>query len=205
MQPEIRDLDRGVSTVMRPRHAAGYSPAARAGVCALRKCPARAVAVTDLRSMYVRRVLLGVSTLSLAALLAGCAKPLAPIVEAPTRLPPHLGPPPSALCTVSPFHVTDGGSANVVMTIGNDGGYCAASLVAGNGAPYDAPLVPALPAHGSETVVKYNGRTSVEYAATPGFVGHDAFTVHLILKGQPGYTTLNVSVDVQPAGAAHTS
>ena len=153
----------------------------------------------------MRRVLLGVSTLSVAACLAGCAKPPAPVAEAPTRLPFHAGPPPAALCTVAPFHVADGGSTPVAMTISGDGGYCAASLVAGNGAPYDAPLVPALPVHGSQTVVKYNGRTSVEYAATPGFVGHDAFTVRLILKGQPGYTTLNVNVDVQPAGAAHNS
>ncbi len=149
----------------------------------------------------MRRVLLGLSTLSMAAVLAGCAKPPAPVAEAPTRLPPHLGPPPAALCTVAPFHVVDGGSASISMTISNDGGYCAASLVAGSGQPFDAPLVPALPVHGSETVVKYNGRTSVEYAATPGFVGHDGFTVHLILKGQPGYTTLNVGVDVQPVGA----
>jgi hypothetical protein len=42
----------------------------------------------------------------------------------------------------------------------------------------------------------------VEYTATPGYVGHDGFIVKLILKGQPGYTTLNVSVDVQPVAPA---
>ncbi len=139
---------------------------------------------------------------ALAAILAGCAKPPAPVVEAPARLPPHLGPPPAAQCSVAPFHVADGGVASVSMVLSNDGGFCAASLTAASGQPYDAPLVPARPAHGDETVVKYNGKTSVEYAARAGYVGHDSFTVHLILKGQPGYTTLNVGVDVQPVGSA---
>ncbi len=139
--------------------------------------------------------------LAMAALLAGCAKPPIPVAEAPGRLPPHLGPPPAALCTVAPFHVVDGGTASVAMVISNDGGFCAASLTSGSGQPFDAPLVAVRPPHGDETVVKYNGRTSIEYAATRGYVGHDSFTVRLILKGQPGYTTLNVGVDVQPVGA----
>jgi hypothetical protein len=140
--------------------------------------------------------------IGLGALLSGCAKPPVPIVEAPPPLPPHLGPPPAATCLVAPFHIADGGSADVAMTISNDGGYCAASLTAANGKPFDAPLVPERPAHGEDSVVEYNGKTSVEYTANQGYVGHDGFTVKLILKGQPGYTTLNVSVDVQPVGSA---
>ena len=144
-------------------------------------------------------------TLVLALLLQGCEKPPAPVAEAPVALPPHLGPPPAAQCTVAPFHVADGGTATVAMTISNDGGFCAASLVAGNGHPFDAPLVPVRPLHGDETVVRYNGKTSIEYAATPGYVGHDSFTVRLILNGQAGYTTVDVGVDVQAGGAAKTS
>jgi hypothetical protein len=140
--------------------------------------------------------------IGLGSLLAGCAKPPAPIVEVPPALPPHLGPPPAATCLVTPFHVADGGSADVSMTISNDGGYCAATLTASSGKPFDAPLVPQKPAHGDDSVVEYNGKTSVEYSANQGYVGHDGFTVRLILKGQPGYTTLNVSVDVQPVTPA---
>ncbi len=131
------------------------------------------------------------------ALLSSCAKPPAPVVEAPPPLPPHLGPPPAALCTVAPFHVADGGTANISMTVSNDGGFCAASLVDGAGVPFDAPLVPTRPLHGDETVVKYNGKTSIEYAAHNGYVGTDSFVVRLIIRGQPGYTTLNVAVNVQ--------
>ena len=141
-------------------------------------------------------------TLALASLLAGCAKPPAPVAEAPEQLPPHLGPPPASLCTVAPVHVADGGTASISMVVSNDGGYCAASLTAGSGQPFDAPLVRDKPLHGDETVVRYHGKTSVEYLAKQGYVGHDAFTVRLILKGQPGYTTLNVGVDVQPVGPA---
>ncbi len=141
-------------------------------------------------------------TLMLGLLLSGCAKPPAPVAEAPPPLPPHLGPPPAALCTVAPFHVADGGTASVSMVISNDGGFCAASLTAGNGHPYDAPLVPTRPMHGDETVVKYNGKTSIEYAAKAGYVGPDSFVVRLILRGQTAVTTLNVGVTVQAAGTS---
>ena len=150
-------------------------------------------------------ILLASGTLMLGVLLSGCEKPPAPVAEAPPPLPPHLGPPPAALCTVAPFHVADGGTASVSMTISNDGGFCAASLVAGNGQPFDAPLVPTRPLHGDETVVKYNGKTSIEYAARAGYVGQDTFVVRLILRGQAGYTTLNMTVNVQATGAAKTS
>ena len=138
--------------------------------------------------------------LTTAALLAACAKPVAPVAEAPPPLPPHQGSP-AAVCTVAPFHVADGGTATVSMVISNDGGYCTAPLTAGNGQPYDAALVHIKPLHGEDMIQRYNGRTSIEYSAKPGYVGRDSFPVQLILKGQAGYTTLNVTVDVQPAGA----
>ncbi len=145
--------------------------------------------------------ILASGTLVCALLLTGCQSAPPPVAEAPpARLPFHSGPAPAALCTVAPFHVTDGGTATVNMTISNEGGYCAAKLTASNGQPYDAPLVPVRPLHGLDAVVRYNGKTSVEYAATPGFVGSDNFTVHLIVRGQSGYTTLNVAVAVQAAG-----
>jgi hypothetical protein len=136
-----------------------------------------------------------------ALALAGCqGPPKPPPPPPPPPLPPHIGPPPAAACTVAPFHVADGGTTDVVMSVGNDGGYCAATLTDAAGAPFDAPLVPVLPEHGTPRVVKYNGKTSVEYTPAPGYVGHDSFVVHLLLKGQAGHTTLNMSVDVKPAG-----
>ena len=142
--------------------------------------------------------------LTLGLLVSACQKPPAAVVEAPPPLPPHLGPPPAALCTVAPVHVADGASGAVAMTISNDGGFCAAALTNDAGQPFDAPLVPAKPLHGDQTVVKYNGKTSIEYAAKPGFVGHDSFVVKLITRGKVGYTTVNLSIDVT-SGTAKTS
>ena len=107
------------------------------------------------------------AVLALGLLLSACQKPPAPVAEAPPPLPPHLGPPPASLCTVTPFKVSDGGTGAIAMTISNDGGYCAASLTAANGQPFDAPLVTIRPLHGDETVVRYNHKTSIEYAARP--------------------------------------
>jgi hypothetical protein len=133
----------------------------------------------------------------LALLLQGCAQPPAPVVAPPAPLPPHAGPPPARLCTVSPFSVKTGGTADIAMVVSHEGGYCAATLTDDQGKPYDAPLVPVQPLHGIDHIVKYNGKTSVEYTPQPGYVGHDSFIVKLIERGQPGYTTLNVSVTVQ--------
>jgi hypothetical protein len=140
--------------------------------------------------------------LAISAPLTGCQKPPPPVAEAPPPLPPHLGPPPAANCLVAPFTVHDGGTVTVKMTVSNDGGYCAATLTADSGQPYDAPLVPEKPTHGEDSVVQYNHKTSIEYVPNTGYVGHDAFTAKLIVKGKPGYTTINVAIDVQPVAPA---
>jgi hypothetical protein len=93
--------------------------------------------------------------------------------------------------------VKDGGTADVIMSVSSEGGYCAATLTTEGGVPFAAPLVPVTPLHGISRVVRYNGKTSVEYAPQPGFVGHDSFIVKLIVRGKPGYTTLNMSVSVK--------
>jgi hypothetical protein len=134
----------------------------------------------------------------LALLLQGCAQPVPqPPPAPPPPLPPHAGPPLARVCTVSPFAVKTGGSADITMVVSHEGGYCAATLTADSGQPYAAGLVHVSPLRGVPRVIKYNGKTSVEYAPQPGYVGHDSFIVQLIERGQPGYTTLNVSVTVQ--------
>ena len=135
--------------------------------------------------------------LSVAAAIAGCAKPIVVEAPAPVQLPPHLGPPPAATCTVAPFHVANLGTAAVSMVVSGDGGFCAAALTADNGKPFDAPLLRVPPEHGSARVPKYNGKTSVEYSSLPGYKGPDHFKVQFVESGTPGYTTLNVSVTVQ--------
>lgn len=103
---------------------------------------------------------------------------------------------------VAPFSVADGGSATVNMTLVNDGGYCAARATAGSGKPFDAPLVPVPPSHGTAAVWRYDGKTSVEYVPDAGFAGSDQFVTKLIIAGKPGYTTLTVAVTVLAPGTA---
>ncbi len=138
---------------------------------------------------------------ALALLLAGCAQ-TPPPAPPPPPLPAHLGPPPAATCKVAPYQISEGGTGTVQMTVSNDGGYCAATLTAANGKPYDAPLETVLPRLGHARVVKYNGKTSIEYESNPGATGTDDFTVRLIERGKPGFTTVNVHVLLAPPGAA---
>ncbi len=141
------------------------------------------------------------SFLAVGVFLAGCAdKPAAPPPPPPPPpLPPHFGPPPAASCTVLPFKVSEGHETEVLMTVGNDGGYCAATLTTTGGKPFDAPLVPSngQPEHGVVRIVPYNGKTSVEYTPDAGYKGHDHFATRLIVRGMPGYTSLNVSITVK--------
>ena len=144
----------------------------------------------------VTRLTVGAALLALT--LQGCATPQPPPPPAaPLSLPPHPLPGPAHACSVAPFSVKTGGAADVAMIVSNDGGYCATTLLADNGQPYDTGLVPVTPLHGVPRITHYNGKTSVEYSPQPGFVGHDTFVAKLIVRGQPGYTTLNVSVTVQ--------
>jgi hypothetical protein len=135
--------------------------------------------------------------LGIAVTVAGCQTPAPPPPPAPPApLPYHIGPPPAASCTVVPFKVADGGTTDVAMAVGNDGGYCATTLTADSGKPFDVGLVPVVPDHGTPRVVRYNGKTSVEYTPDPGYTGHDSFVVHLLVHGKTNHTTLNVSVTV---------
>ncbi len=137
-----------------------------------------------------------VAALALGTLLVGCAAPPPPPPAPPPPPPPHLGPPQAANCTASPVNLPDGGSGTATISLSNDGGYCAVSLTDAAGQPFDAGIEPVQPAHGTAVIVKYAGKTSIEYVPVGGYAGSDAFTVKLILKGQPGYTTLNVAVTV---------
>jgi hypothetical protein len=142
---------------------------------------------------------------AISAILAGLAActpaPLPPPPVVVRRAPPHFGPPKAADCTVAPFFVADGGAAVVNMTMGNDGGYCAATLITSAAKPFDAALVTMMPYNGTPAVWKYDGKTSVEYVPNAGFSGIDHFTIELLIAGKPGMTTLNVTVNVSKPAA----
>jgi hypothetical protein len=138
----------------------------------------------------------GGAGLLLATLVAGCAPKEAPPAPEPTVLPPHFGPPPAATCKAPEVQLKEGGTTAATITLVNDGGYCALTLTAPSGGPYDAGLEPVPPRHGRAVIIRYNGHTSVEYTPDRGFAGTDSFTARLIVRGRPGYTTLNVTANV---------
>ena len=127
-------------------------------------------------------------------LLQGCTQKI-PLVET-AALPPHYGPPPAQTCTLAPYTLAEGGTTAVAMTVSSDGGYCAIHASEAAGGPFDVGIEPSPPEHGTAHIIKYNGQTSVEYIARAGYVGADKFVAELIRQGQPGYTTLSVSVSV---------
>ncbi len=140
------------------------------------------------------RVSLGVAAAGLL-LLPGCT-PQAVTVESGAPLPPHYGPPPARTCTLAPFTLAEGASTAVAMTVSSDGGYCAIHASETAGGPFDVGIEPTQPDHGTARIIRYNGQTSIEYIARTGYVGADKFVAELIRRGQPGYTTLTVSVAV---------
>ena len=140
------------------------------------------------------RVIFGFAVISLAA--QGCS-PRPPVQAA--AMPLHYGPPPARLCKLSPFALAEGASTPVQMTVSNDGGYCAIMVAQKAGGAFDAGLEPVQPSHGTALIIKYNNQTSIEYVPEPRHLGTDAFTVRLIVRGQPGYTTLPVAVTITDA------
>ncbi len=146
------------------------------------------------------RAILALAAIGLA--VQGCT-PKPRIAAAP--MPLHYGPPPARLCRIVPFTLSEGASTPVRMTTSNDGGYCAIMVTQKAGGAFDAGLEPVQAAHGTALIIKYNNQTSIEYVPEQRYAGPDAFEVKLIVRGQPGYTTLNVAVSVVSDDTAGTA
>ena len=96
-------------------------------------------------------------------------------------------------CSVPPVTPTAGGTTDVAMKVGNDGGWCAVT-VNNNGRPFDAGLLTSQPAHGKTLIHTVGNDTRIDYTPAPRFSGQDAFAVRLI----PTDATIRVTVAVAP-------
>ena len=95
-------------------------------------------------------------------------------------------------CTVSPVTPPAAGKeAQVTMTVGNDGGWCAIT-VANEGEPYAAELLTSRPAHGRVYYHPVGDATRIDYTPNAGFAGTDSFTVRLL----PGEGLIHANVSV---------
>jgi hypothetical protein len=84
------------------------------------------------------------------------------------------------------------------MTVGNDGGWCAISVMQpasskeSGPTPYKAGLLTSRPAHGKVYVHTVGDATRIDYRPAPGYAGPDSFAVTLV----PGNAVLRADVTV---------
>jgi hypothetical protein len=132
--------------------------------------------------------------LTLMALLAGCAQPMATRSAAPTaRLYANDLAGGAKLCTVPrPVNLTAGQPTEATMVLDNDGGWCGILVAQPGPKPFDLGLVEARPTNGRLHIRKVGDNTRVDYIPNAAFGGTDAFAVRLM----PGGATLRVAVTV---------
>jgi hypothetical protein len=94
-------------------------------------------------------------------------------------------------CSVSPTPVVvaDGKTTEAVLTVGNDGGWCAITVDQG-GKPFAAGLLATRATHGRVYVHTVGDATRIDYTPDPGYSGGDSFVVRL----EPGEATVSVRV-----------
>jgi hypothetical protein len=130
-------------------------------------------------------------TMTILAVLAGCAKPPPPVVST-TRVYAVDQQGAAKTCKVSDVAAAPGKQVPVEMAVGNDGGWCALSLSAPDHSPYGAGLLTDRAAHGTVYIHTVGDDTRIDYTPDHGYAGTDKFTVTLL----PGEVALAFSVTV---------
>ncbi|MBV9538261.1 MAG: hypothetical protein JOY70_04945 [Acidisphaera sp.] len=87
-----------------------------------------------------------------------------------------------------------GKEAEVKVTVGNDGGWCAIAVGQG-GKPFAAGLLTTTPAHGTVFIHTVGDVTRIDYTPEARYAGPDSFAVRLV----PGDQAIRASVTVNPA------
>lgn len=128
------------------------------------------------------------------ALLQGCSQPAGP---AASRLrvfaADTMGG--AKVCVHPPVSPTPGRTSDLLMKVGNTGGWCGLPVHQAGPKPYDAGLLTKRPAHGNVTIHGVGDDTRIDYVPDRGYVGQDSFQVKLL----PGDAVLQVAVDVAAA------
>jgi hypothetical protein len=127
----------------------------------------------------------------LGLLLQSCAKPPPPGPTARVFATDLMGG--AKACTVPSITPVPGKSVTAAMKVGNDGGWCAITVV-NDGKPFDAGLLTSDPAHGKVLIHTVGDNTRIDYTPESQFTGGDSFTVQLL----PGNATIQANVRVTP-------
>lgn len=99
------------------------------------------------------------------------------------------------VCISPPVSATPGRTSDLLMKVGNTGGWCGLPVHQAGPKPYDAGLLTGRPAHGSVTIHGVGDNTRIDYVPDRGYVGRDSFQVKLL----PGDAVLQIAVDVAAA------
>lgn len=128
-----------------------------------------------------------------AIVLEGCAKQ-PPQTAAPAE---NLNIGIAKSCTFSPVQPAAGSNVNATINMSNDG-WCAVRVKEADGQPFLLGLVRQRPEHGTILIQKLGGETRLEYTASPGYTGSDAFTAVLRPKSGGADAGIQVAVTVTP-------
>lgn len=136
--------------------------------------------------------------------LAACAQPPpAPTAALPPNPYGYLRP--AAVCDTPPVRANAAVPPTIAMTVGNDGGFCAARFAQPNGGgPFASFLVTEPPRHGDPLIYNYNGQTVVTYTPTTGYAGPDAMTVEFVPGPHETRSTLRIAITVHAVGVARS-
>jgi hypothetical protein len=150
-----------------------------------------------IESSSVSRLLAVFAAVLAPAMLEGCTPPPAPPVST-TRLYAIDQQGAAASCTAPPVKLEEGKTVAGILTVANDGGWCAFTVAAPGNRPYAAGLLSTASAHGRVYVHTVGDATRIDYTPDTGFTGADSFAVTLL----PGSPVLQVAVTVQPGPAS---
>ena len=126
-----------------------------------------------------------------ATLLSGCAQQTAAPAASTTRVFAADLVGGAKTCKAAKPALTDGKTTETMMTVGNDGGWCAIGVSRG-GKPFSAGLLTTRPEHGKIYVHQVGDETRIDYTPMRGYVGKDVFAVRLV----PGDAIIHVPVTV---------
>jgi hypothetical protein len=99
------------------------------------------------------------------------------------------------VCDIPRITPVPGKTADAVIKVGNDGGWCGIGVQQDGSKPFGAGLLMTRPSHGTVTIHAVGDDTRIDYTPDRGFTGRDGFAVKLI----PGDARLNVDVTVTPS------
>ncbi len=128
------------------------------------------------------------------ALLQGCSENAAPAASRLRVFAVDLtgG---AKVCVYPPVNPTPSRTSDLLMKVGNTGGWCGLPVHQAGPKPYGAGLLTGRPAHGNVTIHEVGDDTRIDYVPDRGYVGRDNFQVKLL----PGDAVLQVAVDVAAA------